>query len=76
MAASALTWITEKAEANLIDGKVVTGDKDSAVLLGISRRAKLFLPVQVKTNKLFFVFCPGKGFTFLKCKTRLAKNMK
>ncbi len=54
MAASSTTWITEKAEANLIDGKVVTGDKDSAVLLGLSRRAKLFLPVQVKTFKKYF----------------------
>ena len=47
LASTATRWIVEKAEANVTDGKVVTGDKDSAVLLGLCRRAKLFLPVQV-----------------------------
>ena len=78
MAASAITWITEKAEANLIDGKVVTGDKDSAVLLGICRRAKLFLPVQVKPKKSFFLcFVRKNVLHFLNSRLRsLAKNIK
>ena len=37
----------------------MTGDKDSAVLLGLCRRAKLFLPVQVKWILLFDTFFNG-----------------
>lgn len=42
MAAKAFNWIVEKAEANLTDGRVVTSDKDSAVLLGLRTRQYQF----------------------------------
>jgi len=42
MAAKAFNWIVEKAETNLSDGKVTTGDKDSAVLLGLRTRSYQF----------------------------------
>ena len=49
------SWIVEKAEANLTDGKVVTSDKDSAVLLGLRTRQYQF---QVTSRLLVFL----KGF--------------
>jgi hypothetical protein len=40
--------MAEKAEDSLArEGKVVTADKDSAVLLGLRKRVKKFLPLQV-----------------------------
>ena len=36
----------QKAEANLYGNKVITQDKDSAVLLGIQKRHHTFWPVQ------------------------------
>ena len=49
LAGTAFRWLAEKAGDNLTeDGLVVTGDKDSAVLLGLRKRVKQFLPVQVR----------------------------
>jgi hypothetical protein len=39
---NAFSWIIEKAEANITDGKVKTSDKDSAVLLGLRTRQYQF----------------------------------
>jgi 6-phosphofructokinase 1 len=38
MAAKATVWLVEKAEANLIDGQVVTNDPETAVLLGLCKK--------------------------------------
>ncbi len=42
MAAKAFGWILETAEAGLVDGKVVTSSKESAVLLGLRTRVYQF----------------------------------
>jgi len=48
LAGTAFKWMAEKAEDSLArEGKVVTADKDSAVLLGLRKRVKKFLPLQV-----------------------------
>jgi hypothetical protein len=49
----------QKAEANLYDSKVITQDKDSAVLLGIQKRSHQFWPVQVAVLKIYIlnIFC-------------------
>jgi len=42
MAAKAFGWILETAEGALINGKVVTTSKDTAVLLGLRTRVYQF----------------------------------
>jgi 6-phosphofructokinase 1 len=55
LAGTAFRWLAEKAEDNLTeDGSVVTGDKDSAVLLGLRKRVKQFTPVQVSMFSEYF----------------------
>lgn len=57
MAAKAFNWIVEKAEANLSsEGKVVTSDRDSAVLLGLRTRQYQFQPVQNLKDETDFTY--------------------
>jgi len=38
-------WLIESAENNLVNGRVVTNDPKTAVLLGLRKQAQPFTPV-------------------------------